>query len=512
MWNRIASWFGGGAGQLDSKQLERTFEQAVQLLQQGDGLKAEELVHAASEQAAAQAGRDSQLYAQALFHEATILCGVNDLVRAAVVCRTAAEVPAKDKAGQKDRLTYWMNLGDILTRLNQLEEAEQVLRQSLEERDAFYGVEHSGYAFGLAPLADNLFAQGRAAEALPLARQAVEINWKNGNEQAASDLALLACVVKAAEGPDAPGLELWEALPPHMQQKLVEHCLERAERSDPSAAKAMLVELRRRLQSTPDVEVAPLINVNVQLANIARLAGDHETRIEAARFSIKLCGGAGDISRVVNAYEGLAMALDDAGRFEECEQAYRDALAKARQGRQRRLASNVLRNYAIWLDQRDRKDDARRTHQEAVAEAAASGDGVMRGRALAASGIFLQHSGQPGVALAQLQESLQLLPPDHADAFCAQSHVLAIEAGGECSCGQTGDEAVSKLALRMIRAKVGDGLLKALQITLAEEGPQVKVELTREPQPQEIEHLNRVISQTVAQMRTSYQRRGFAAD
>jgi tetratricopeptide (TPR) repeat protein len=512
MLTRLASLFGFGPKPLTPRSLEQSMEQALEAFQAGDRLRAEEIVHAMTEEVAAQEGRASHLYAQSLFNEATVLCGVGELARAAAACRAAADVPAAGHAAQKDRLTYLMNLGEILTRGERLAEAESVLREGLAEREKFYGVEHSGYAFGLAPLAENLLAQGRSEEALPLARQAVEINWANGNEQVASDLAIWAHVVKAVRGLDSPALDLWDKLPPHMQQKVCEACLERAERSDPHQSQAVLLELRRRLQATPDVEVVPLANVNAQLANVARLTGDHDVRIEACQMAIKLCGGMDDAKHVINGWEGLAMALDDAGRLAECEEAYRTALTKAKASGQRRLVSNVLRNYAIWLDEKGRKADAAIAHHEAATEAAASGDGVMHGRSLAASGIFHQHEGRRDQALAQLQQALTLLPPSHPDAFCAQSHLIALQQGLACMCSEgTGSDAISKLVEQMVRAKSGD-LLKTLRIDIKDDGPDVKVELSREPKPEEVEHLNRVISQAIAEMRTSYRRRGFAAD
>jgi tetratricopeptide (TPR) repeat protein len=512
MFSRIASLFGLSPQKLTPQGLEQIMERALAAFQAGDSLRAEELVHAATEQAAAEQGRESHLYAQALFNEACVLCGIGDLARAAATCRRAAEVPAADKAAQKDRLTYWMNLGEILTRLEQHGQAEGVLRQGLSERETFYGMEHPGYAFGLAPLAENLLAQGQAESAEPLIDQAVEINWKAGHEAVASDLSIRAFVVKAARGPDASAFDHWPQLPANLQDALVSNCLERAERTDPHVAQAVLLELRKRLQGTPDVEVLPLTNVNTQLANISRLTGDHDVRIEACRMAIKLSGGLGEPGAVVNAWEGLAMALDDAGREVECEQAYRSALEKARGFSQRRLVSNVLRNLAIWQDTKGRKSDALATHQQAVAEAAAGGDAVMHGRALAASGIFRQHEGRRDEALAELRKSLQLLPPSHPDAFCAQSHLLALENGLACMCsGETGDAAVSTLVEKMVRAKTGD-LLKSVRIETNDEGPDVKVELSRAPTEQELEHLQRVVSHVMAELRGNYRRRGFAAD
>ncbi len=44
----------------------------------------------------------------------------------------------------RDRLTYLMNLGDVLARCEEYEEAEQVLREGLAERERFYGRQHPG--------------------------------------------------------------------------------------------------------------------------------------------------------------------------------------------------------------------------------------------------------------------------------------------------------------------------------------------------------------------------------
>jgi hypothetical protein len=104
------------------------------------------------------------------------------------------------------------------------------------------------------------------------------------------------------------------------------------------------------------------------------------------------------------------------------------------------------------------------------------------------------------------------LPASHPDAFCAQSHLIALQNGMACSCNSdTGDAAISTLVEQMVRAKVGD-LVKSLRLEVKDDGPDVKLELTREPQPQEIEHINRVISQALAEMRSNYRLRGFAAE
>ena len=336
MFSRLAWLFGLRKSPLTPQSLASTMERATLALEHGNLRLARELVHGASAQAAAEVGREDRLYAQALINEATILYGVGDLVKAAQTYRTAAAIAAAQRDAQRGRLTCLTSLGEILTKLGDLDEAEQILRQGLSEREALFGPEHPGYASGLAPLADNLLAQGRPAEAEPLIEQAALINWQAGHEAVAGDLAIRAYVIKAAHGPESSAFDHWEKLPPHMQAMLVDHCVARAERADPHAAQAALLELRRRLQGTPDVEVLLLASVNQQLASVARLTGDHDVRIEACRMAIKLRGGMDEPQQVVTAWEELARALRDAGRPDEAAAAQRTAAEKAHGRDQRR--------------------------------------------------------------------------------------------------------------------------------------------------------------------------------
>ena len=169
--------------------MQDILELALEKLRAGDRLGAEETVHAAVTGAAA-AGTDDTLYACALFNEATVLASLGDLARAAVACRAAAMVQATDSNSQRDRLTYLMNLGEMLTRLGDLEEAEQVARVGLDARRRFYGPEHPGYAFGLSALAETLLARGQPREALDHINEAVSIQRSVGHDKLADALAL----------------------------------------------------------------------------------------------------------------------------------------------------------------------------------------------------------------------------------------------------------------------------------------------------------------------------------
>jgi hypothetical protein len=67
--------------------------------------------------------------------------------------------------GTAGPLSYRLNLGMVLRMAGRLDGAETELRHGAEDRLAFYGREHPGYAFGLEPLAEVLLQRGNASEA-----------------------------------------------------------------------------------------------------------------------------------------------------------------------------------------------------------------------------------------------------------------------------------------------------------------------------------------------------------
>jgi tetratricopeptide (TPR) repeat protein len=495
-------------GWISSKEIDQAFERAVKRLENGDGIGAEREMHSAVGQAA-QAGKDSPLYAKALFHEGTILVGVGDLQRAAERCREAASIPAKEDQSQKDRLTYWMNLGDLLTRMGELDEAEQVLRDSLEERRQFYGAVHAGYAYGLGSLGDLLLARDKPGEALAALDKAVAIYRPLNHEQLPNDLVLRALAVKAARGGSAPAFEDWSTLRPTVRQEIVQQAINRVEIAEPSAMLAVLRELLERLESTPDAPDQDILNVTISIANVARLVGDNAARIDASRRVVELFRPRKDPAALANAYEGLAYALGDDGENEEAERAYAEALAIAQRAGNHQAAANVLRNHAIWFDQRGIKERADDLHRAAVVTAEASRDPEICGRNLCAYGIFLQHEGKNSEAEELLGKAIGLLHPADPDAYCALEHLKSLRSGSSCGCGEHTEETFSALAEKLVMEQAPKGLLRGIKLHLGEDGPSVEVDTLRELTQAEMEELNRVIHQAIARMRQEYQRAGY---
>src|SRR5690349_18089422 len=137
---------------------------AFALLREGRLVDAEDLMTRELQAVTARHGQGSAAWASAQCDLGNVLLNADQLGRAVDCFRLAASVAGHDDESRKDRLTYRMNLGMTLRMAGRLDEAEKELRQGLEERLAFYGREHPGYAFGLEPLADLLLARGEVRE------------------------------------------------------------------------------------------------------------------------------------------------------------------------------------------------------------------------------------------------------------------------------------------------------------------------------------------------------------
>jgi len=484
------------------------FRQAAELLSQGDSLAAEKVVADAAAAAASRHGEHSPEHAAAQFDLAKILCAVGDLQRAAAAVRDACAVEGTDDRTTKDRLTYNMNLGEILQRLGDLEQAEEVLREGLVDRAALYGEEHPGYAFGIEPLADVLRQKGELEEAIELINEAVTVLWRNGHPQVAAALAKRASVAKAL---GAPSFEQFDQLPEELFDEMIQQVLHRAEVEEPGTYLGVLNDLREAIVARRGAEDPWLVNVAAAIADTARAAQDHGARQEALRWIVEAQTAHGDTRQVVDALMALGLAQDEAGQHDDAEASYRRAADKAVELGDPVAHAAVLRNFGLYLAQRDRHPEAGELLGGSVEKARASGDPEALGQALVAFGIFRQHDGQLAEARAMLEEALGLLDPAHPDTLYARSHLGAIEGGGGCGCGDM-SSAVGEALKTMILEQCPPGLVERLEVSLPDGAePRFDVSLAREPAPNETELLERIIHQATAELRRRIRERGRTA-
>jgi tetratricopeptide (TPR) repeat protein len=266
------------------REVRRELSRAVERLKAGDAPGAKEAARTAVQRAAAGAGERSPPYVEALFNEAMLLAVTGDVDSALASAQSAAAVPPAGRAMQKDRLTHLLNFGEVLTEQGRLDEAERVLRSSLDERKSFYGIQAPGYAWGLSALAQTLYFAGRSAQALELVDQAVNINLNSRQPKVADDLALRAFIVKSARGLDSQAFDCLDQLPPLLLGPITQSCLERTKGSmqhpDPAVPVGVLRELLQRSERASHADQAQVQNVQLRLAELARMTSDQHTAVD----------------------------------------------------------------------------------------------------------------------------------------------------------------------------------------------------------------------------------------
>ncbi len=262
---------------------------------------------------------------------------------------------------------------------------------------------------------------------------------------------------------------------------------------------------RRNLTSSPS-----FFQVVASISNAARVLKDNPIRIQALQWLVGIYEHRGDGYNGLTALLGLAMAYGDAGDNENAEKTYQAAVSLAEKNGKPNDVSHAARNFGLYLSEKGKRREAGPYLERAVVAGRLAGDKVMLGRALVAQGIFVQHSGNLQEAKGILDEAVSLLPPTEADILYALSHLNAIEVGGSCGCGDMSG-AFSGVLRMLVMKKAPPGFLKDIHITFSPSvPPDVKVNLTRQPTPQETEMLNRIIQQGLNLIRGAIARQGFS--
>lgn len=470
-------------------------ESALAALREGDAVRAEALVVERAREAEREHGRDHAAFAEASFDVAQVLAGAGELRRAASALRDACAVSPGTPDGEKQRLTYVMNLGEVLSRLGDLDDADAVLSDGLDGRAALYGVEHAGYAFGLESLAEVRLLLGDADGASELVDEALRILWKERHPRVAAVLALRAHVRKASSELALPAFEAMvvDELPDPVFDELVAQSLRRAETGYPDLALAVLADLRQRIVERRGRRDPALPSVVAAITNVARAADEEDARIDAFLELVQLLELAAEPTAALDAVQGLALALGEAGRHDEADRSYRDAVERARTIGDDALRSQVLRNFGLYCSKRGRTGDAGDLLDQAVEAARSRPRTDMLGRALAARGIFRQHGHEPEGARSDLDEALRALPDPHPDRAVASRHLASLDGGRPCGCGEV-DDAITRTLRARVLAELPDDLLDDITASVGDDGDlELSVRLARAPTAEEAERLEAAV-------------------
>lgn len=473
-------------------------QQATEALQQGKRQEALDIVSAAVK-AAQEKAPNSPEYAASEFDLARVLVTIGELPRAAQALKRAVDVPATEDAHKQARLAYLTNLGEVLARMGQLDDAQKVHEMGLAEREKVFGKGTPGHAVGEAPLAEVLLAKGQFDEAERLAETALAALWKAGNPQAIPVVALRAVVRGAKYGDERPLLEPFNSLPAQLQQELIRIALMRAQGDRPEATLVVLTELRERMEDAK-AHLDLLPRVIAAISNAATAAEAHEERQEALEWLLEHFDETKDEKQALEAALGIALAKDAADDPEGAEAQYKLCLERATPLGPAAIA-RVHRNRGIFLSQRDRKDEALVALKDALAAAEASDDKEIQGNATLALGVHLQRDNKPEEAQPLIERSLSLLPPTHPDTLYAKAYLNAIVQKRPFD-GNNPKSTLAHMIEALIRPHLPEDLLNAVEIkSLANFS--LNLALARQPTQDEQNLLSRLLGQAVGLLRNN---------
>ncbi|HEX4592220.1 MAG TPA: tetratricopeptide repeat protein, partial [Gemmataceae bacterium] len=272
--------------------ISATLEKCLTLIQAGDEKAAEETALQAVRDADAAHGKGSPELARAYNDLGSILMQLGRYAAAVEAFKGACDgpMPAADPA-RSDRLTYQTNLGLALQFSEQFDEAEKVLRENLEARQAAFGPDHVSTAFGQESLADLLLRRKQANDALELLNSAVGTLLKQRHPRVAHAIAMRAEALRANDRAESPFTNL-DPLPDEVIAEIGQTALSRVNLIDPSLSRAVLGDLDELLikrfgENHP--LVLRLVTAQADLEAEQGKAGDARLREKAVRRAAAIC-------------------------------------------------------------------------------------------------------------------------------------------------------------------------------------------------------------------------------
>lgn len=479
---------------MSTNEMSPDLEKAFALYQEGESLQAEDCMEAAVRATESRFGPGSAQYASSLYELGALLeiMGRSEDGIGAMRRACAVKIP-DDTEATRDRLTYLMQLGEMLERVGELHGAEEVLRESLAARAEFYGREHAGYAFGLEPLASVVFRLGDHDAALEMTDEVIDNFWRNGHPRVATAFPLRAEILKCAQDPTPP-FEGLDELPPAILEDMVGAAVERVEMDSPAIGQAILTDLLPLIENNLGQHHDATLKLRSVLANLASALGGHEGRIESIEKVIAGLDARGQREDAIDTRYGLALALSDAGSHAAAREMYAEAIALADDLGHDILRAKGLRNLGLLLSEIDENVEAEQTMRLAVGASRRSQDDEQIGSSVAALGIFLQHGGDLEQAESLLEESIDRLDDTHPSCLCARSHLQALRDNSSCGCGDM-ESAIVESFRNFVMERMPEGLVAAILVDIEDGQFVIGVDFDSEPTEEELELVHRTIEQ-----------------
>ncbi|MBL7038964.1 MAG: tetratricopeptide repeat protein [Pirellulaceae bacterium] len=466
--------------------------EAIGLAQQGEVVEAVSMMKQCVAEVRENCGDVSDKHAQALFHFGTLLCSTGDLDQGAELCRQAADACPDSTSGKKERLTYLMNVGQMLSHAGKPEQAVPVLQDSLAERIAFYGSGHAGVAYGQQVLAESLLASGQYAQGLEHAQAAVEIFESEQHHEFPGTFALQAALASAAGHTTE---SIWQGLadyPEDIVVEVIQHSSTTASLMADRLGLVYMEQLCEWCEKYMPEQTALLVNTVVSWSNLAFERVDLESLTKSADILTSLIDKLPDPADRIQLMQGTALSYSRCERSDDdIRRIYERAASEATENSLPLEAANVARNHAIFEAEHDGVEAALAQYDLAIdcSQQAGAEGAELLGRTLVAKGIFLQHQDRPNEAKPLLEQGHSILPATHPDGACGVLHLVALENGMNCCCN--GGEGLERESLSLLAKKFFEesGLGDVLEsVGIGEDGG-LQVHMSREPTADEMERL-----------------------
>lgn len=413
----------------DGSGIRPALRRAFELFSRGDAAAAEAAVLRPVVEAEQAEGASSAAFLEAVNDLGRYLLLAGEPERAAEALRRGSEGPiSKDPRAVQARFACLTDLAEALRATGEWEEAETVLRDVLERREARFGRRGVGYADGLVPLAELLLAEERYGEALPLAEEAGLNYATNADPRFLPALALRAEILAHLDRPE-PLFPPVSDLPEQAVAILAEVVWSRLSGGDDPAAdqrvlEALLPALEARLGEDSDTVLLTLSRLAEAERQLGAEDGAPERRQVALRRLAESFARRGEPAQVLAALQGLALAESEAGETEAAIATYREADRRAEALGDPIERSRVLRNFGLHLAEAGRDPEAEARLRDAL-NVAEGADETARARAHAqiALGIFLMHHDRAAEAAPLLESAVATLDPDDPDALTARRYL-----------------------------------------------------------------------------------------
>jgi len=403
--------------------------QAMMLMKSGQSTAALELVIKARDKAKEEFGRESKEYAEALYDHGSISLLFDQYEYAVESLRIATEISPTTDEMKKNRLNYLLNLGEVLAKMGEYSEAEDVLRMNLRERAEYYGLERGAYAFALDSLARVLIKVKKYSEAETLATQAINIFKNEGNPQFYSTLAFRGLCTKAVHGINKPAFSEFDELNSEQTTTVYDHCIQLAEEHEPHYSTLLLYDLRDSLLKSGHANDLQIFMIGMEIDFLSRKLRENKIRIQELEWTLERPEVQKRKEFLAELYLALGVAYSDIGDIKAAEKAFKTAESRASDANNNSIQARVLRNYAMMELKRQKYKDAKKLLEQGLKLASKTSDTLVIGRLQILLGIVLKELGKEIDAKIALNEGILKIPRNHPDALLAHAQLAAAKIG-----------------------------------------------------------------------------------